>query len=283
MNWPTRNTHWDSSSLVPSLFPRAVSFSPVRWLLAAALLASFPGSTVPTRAEARPLLPAVQVGERLTYELSWLNILAGTAVLEVAEGGTHSQALLKLMMTAQSSPKVTRFYPVDNRVESLVSPDTFLSEHMTFHRREGKRKNDFDYTFHHDQGSVTAVKDGVAETLPIPPGTFDAISCLYYVRSLPQFTPGTTESLSVHHDKKNYKLEVRVEGLETIKGPWGKAEVIRLLVIMPFQGIFLNQGNIRVWLTNDGRRIPLRMKARVIIGSIVADLVSGTPGGGSHP
>lgn len=251
-------------------------------MLAASLLASLLGSSVRTWAETRPLLPAVQAGERLIYELSWLNILAGTAVLEVAEGG-NARAPLKLRMRAQSSPKVTRFYPVDNRVESLVNPDTFLSERMTFHRREGKRKNDFDYTFHHDQGTVTAVKDGASETLPIPPHTFDAISCLYYVRSLPQFTPGSKESLNVHHDKKNYKLEVRVEGMETIKGSWGKAETIRLLVIMPFQGIFLNQGNIRVWLTNDGRRIPLRMKARVIIGSIVADLVSGLPGGASQP
>jgi hypothetical protein len=48
-----------------------------------------------------------------------------------------------------------------------------------------------------------------------------------------------------------------------------------VLVIMPFQGLFLNQGNIRVWFTNDDRRIPVRMKAKVIIGSIVADLVSG--------
>jgi len=48
-----------------------------------------------------------------------------------------------------------------------------------------------------------------------------------------------------------------------------------VLVIMPFQGLFLNQGNIRVWFTTDDRRIPVRMKAKIIIGSIVADLVSG--------
>ena len=44
---------------------------------------------------------------------------------------------------------------------------------------------------------------------------------------------------------------------------------------MPFQGIFLNEGNIRVWLTNDARRVPVMMKAKVIIGSIVARLVDG--------
>ena len=55
-------------------------------------------------------------------------------------------------------------------------------------------------------------------------------------------------------------------------------ETAQVLVIMPFQGIFLNQGNIRVWFTTDERRIPLRMKAKVVIGSIVADLIEGLPG-----
>ena len=41
-------------------------------------------------------------------------------------------------------------------------------------------------------------------------------------------------------------------------------ETIRVLVVMPFEGIFLNKGNIRVWFTNDARRIPLRMKAKVV-------------------
>jgi hypothetical protein len=81
--------------------------------------------------------------------------------------------------------------------------------------------------------------------------------------------------MNVYHDKKNRKLDVRVEEIETVSGTWGEAETARVLVIMPFQGLFLNQGNIRVWFTNDDRRIPIRMKAKVIIGSIVADLVSG--------
>jgi hypothetical protein len=81
----------------------------------------------------------------------------------------------------------------------------------------------------------------------------------------------------VYHDKKNRKLDVRVEVIETVSGPWGEVETARVLVIMPFQGLFLNKGNIRVWFTNDERRIPVRMKAKVVIGSIVADLVSGLP------
>ena len=65
---------------------------------------------------ARPFI----VGERLTYEVSWLNLTAAIAVMEVApteeRGGTAS--LARLIGTAQSTPIITKFFPVDNRVES---------------------------------------------------------------------------------------------------------------------------------------------------------------------
>jgi hypothetical protein len=222
--------------------------------------------------------PSVQIGERLTYEITWLNILAGTAVMEVGDGGMGGDhPLARLVTTAQSSPLVTKFYPVDNRVESLVDPTTLQSDRMTFRRREGKRKDDFEYIFQHREGTVTVIKDGVTETLPIPPETLDIISCLYHVRNTLPLQPGSSLTMNVHHDKKNYQLTVRVEELERIDGSWGKSETARVIVIMPFQGIFLNQGNIKVWFTTDEHRIPLRMKARVIIGSVVADLVGGIP------
>jgi hypothetical protein len=217
-----------------------------------------------------------QVGEQLTYEISWLNITAGTAVMAVTGADTDgARPLAKLITTAQSRPAITKFFPVDNLVESIVDPATLLPEHLNFKRREGKKKEDFEYTFHQKEGRVTVVKGGRTETLEIPPGTQDVISCLYYARSELLLQPGSFLTMNVHHDKKNRKLDVRVEEIEIVSGPWGEVETARVLVVMPFQGLFLNQGNIRVWFTNDDRRIPVRMKAKVIIGSIVADLVSG--------
>jgi hypothetical protein len=217
-----------------------------------------------------------QVGERLTYEISWLNITAGTAVMAVNGAGMDGERpLATLITTAQSRPAITKFFPVDNRVESILDPATLLPEHLLFKRREGKKKEDIEYTFHQKEGTVTVVKDGTTETLEMPSGSQDVISCLYYARSTLPFRPGSSLTMNVHHDKKNRKIEVRAEEIETVSGPWGEIETVRVLVIMPFQGLFLNQGNIRVWFTNDARRIPVRMKAKVIIGSIVADLVGG--------
>ena len=251
------------------LLPRLVSFLTL-------LLALSPAGT-PSSADApHPLSRSFASGERLTYAISWMGITAASAVLEVTPAPPQQgHTMLRLLSTATSSPLVTKFYPVDNRVESLVDADTLSPQRLLFRRREGKRKNDFDVTFHHAQGTVLGIKDGQPFTIAIPPGTQDSISCLYYVRSVPSLQPGFSQVMTVHHDKKNYRLEVRIEGIEKVKGPWGEVEAIRALAIMPFQGIFLNKGNIRVWFTNDARRIPVKMKAKVIIGSIVANLVEG--------
>ena len=229
-----------------------------------------------------PSARSFHVGEQLTYEISWLNITAGTAVMAISAAGTDgNRPLAKLITTAQSTPFITKFFPVDNRVESIVDSATLFPEHLNFRRREGKKKEDIEYTFHQKEGRVTVVKGGTTETVEMPTGTQDVISCLYFARSTLSFQPGSSLTMNVYHDKKNRKLDVLVEEIETVSGSWGEVETARVLVIMPFQGLFLNQGNIRVWFTNDDRRIPVRMKAKVIIGSIVADLVSGWQGSSS--
>lgn len=222
-----------------------------------------------------------QIGERLTYEVSWLHITAATAVMEIAGmERAESRTRAKLVGTAQSRPILTAFFPVDNRVESEIDFATLVPEHMTFRRREGKKKEDIEYVFHQLEGTVTAVRGGATESLPIPAGTQDIISGLYHTRSALPLKPGASLTMNVYHDKKNRPVEVRVEGIETIESRWGDMETARVLVIMPFHGLFMNQGNIRVWLTTDERRTPVRMKAKVILGSIVADLVDGFSGVG---
>lgn len=223
-----------------------------------------------------PPQPSFSLGERFTYRVSWMGLHAATAVMEAGQAPPlDGRQTLRFVTTATSSPVVTKFYAVDNRVESIVDAETLVPRRLLFRRREGRRKNDFDVTFHHAQGNVLSIKDGQPTTIAIPPGTQDSISCLYAVRNMSSWQPGFSQTMTVHHDKKNYRLEVRIEAIEKVRGPWGEVEAIRALAIMPFQGIFLNEGNIRVWFTNDNRRIPVRMKARVIVGSVVADLIDG--------
>ena len=211
--------------------------------------------------------------ESLEYSISLLGIPAGTATMETyAQTLVNGLSVLQLNSTAKSNDFISLFFPVNNKVNSTVNARTLLPFHLLFQRREGTRQEDFDISFDHKAKQVTILKKGERRTMAIPEQTHDGLSCLYFLRRMTNLVPGRSVLLTIHHDKNNYEVEVQVEAIETVQGPWGEAEAIRLLAIMPFRGIFLNEGNIRFWLTNDVQRIPVKMEARVIVGSVKAVL-----------
>jgi hypothetical protein len=226
----------------------------------------------------RSQAPAFQPGESYRYMISWLGIPVGSATMEITDSPpTEQQPTLRLVTTAVSNPFLSKFFPVKNRVESIVDAQSFLPFEMVFQRREGKRHDDIEITFHRQERKASVTKNGKTSINPIPENIHDALSCLYFLRRQPSLDPGTSYFIDIFHDKKQYKVEAKIEKLQSIKGPWGTVPALRVLVIMPFQGIFLNEGNIQVWLTNDQEHTPLMMKAKVTIGSVKAVFQPSSP------
>ena len=74
-------------------------------------------------------------------------------------------------------------------------------------------------------------------------------------------------------DFKNYDLEVKVHKKERIEIPGlGAHDAILVEPIAKFKGIFMSKGKMQVWVTDDSRKIPLLMKSRIPVGSLVAVL-----------
>ena len=220
----------------------------------------------------------LQKDEFYQYSISLLGFPAGTGTLQATHNLTfHGQSRFRLTSTAQSNEFISLFFPVNNLVDSTIDADTLLPQHFIFQRREGNDHEDFDVTFHHEKQEVFIIKDGQLSTMSISSHTHGPLSFLYYVRNLEYLTPGHSLHMAVHHDKKNYEIEVKVEDIERVSGPWGEVEAIRCEAVMPFRGIFANHGNFHFWLTNDRNRVPLMMQANVIVGSVKAVLEGWTP------
>jgi hypothetical protein len=262
--------------------PSGVSFmtifisgrSPWRFLLPVVLMVhvfiGFPSAVAPA-ISAIPQADAlfVQPAESFQYGISWASIPVGSATMEITTATPAAdQSTLRLMTTAKSNKYLSRFFPVSDRVESTVDAQSLLPLRMVFQRREGNRRDDFHITFDRQEGRAHVIKNGETTIQEIPPDIHDAISCLYYLRRQPSLEKGSSFFLHIHHNKENYQIEARVEGVEAVAGPWGTVSAIRVLVITPSQGIFSNEGNIRVWLTNDRHHIPLMLNAKVTFGSV---------------
>ena len=228
-----------------------------------------------------PLIEAFKPGETLTYEISWSEfVTAGTAVMEVkGEILPKGKPILKFIATTHSAGMVDKFYRVNDRLESVFDPRIMQSLKFSLKESHGKKKRRRELVFDHVQKTVLSTKnDDPPETLAILDPTQDALSSLYYLRTRDDFIVGKAIIIQVHDSGKNWSVEVQTLGREKVTTPAGKFSTIKVRTFPKYEGVFMNKGEIFIWLTDDKRKIPVLMKSTISIGSIVSTLMKMEPG-----
>src|SRR2546422_11446746 len=106
--------------------------------------------------------------------------------MEVAERQTLAgRPVVKLVHTARSNEFISTFYPVNNRVESLLDEEAGYPHHLLFKRREGRRKKDIEVLFDQAAHRATGTKDGTTETMAGAPRAQGTPSAVYFLRAAP--------------------------------------------------------------------------------------------------
>ena len=235
----------------------------------------------PTATYIQTRIEALNPGEILTYDISWSNIVtAGTAIMEIKEGTQQDgKQVLRFIATTHSAGLVDTFYRVNDSLESVFDPETMQSLKFSLNESHGKKKRRRELVFDQVHKTVLSIKnDDPPETLTILDQTQDALSALYYLRTRDDFIVGKPIVIQVHDSGKNWSVEVQTLGREQVKTPAGKFATIKVRTFPKYEGVFMNKGEIFIWLTDDKRKIPVLMKSTIAIGSIVSTLTKMEPG-----
>jgi hypothetical protein len=224
-----------------------------------------------TRADQDPAPLPFSPGEDLRFAVKFGMVRAGEARLAVESlEMVDKEPAYKLVSTAASTRFFSTFFEVDDRVTSLWSVRRRVP--LVFEKRiheGGYHKNE---TVHFDQtAGIAHYADG--KDMEILPGAQDVLSAFYYVRSRP-LEPGKTIEVPNHSDGKNYPLAVKVLRRERVQVPAGEFSCIVVEPLLKTAGLFKQEGRLTIWLTDDARRMPVLMKSKVAVGSIVAELES---------
>jgi hypothetical protein len=257
-------------------YGRALRTTAILCVLAAAV-AFIPDAFCAERKSAvvQPRIKAFQPGERLTYEISWSNIVAaGTVVMEVkSEMLPEGRNVLRFMVTTRSSGAIEKFYPVNDAIQSIFDPQIMQSLSYSLKESHGKRKKHRDLAFDHVRKTVVNKQDDdPPETLTVPDPVQDALSMIYYLRTLADFSIGKVITVNVFDSGKNWSDEITVLGKETIKTPAGEFSTIKVSSSPKYEGNFLNKGEVFIWLTDDSRKVPVVMKSTTSVGAFVSTL-----------
>jgi hypothetical protein len=209
--------------------------------------------------------------EKLTYRISLLKIPVGTALIEAI----NKDGELRITTRILSNSVLSTIYPVDDQVETRMIKGNYLLTRVR--QKEGNYRGDFGFTLmlrEHKAFWVDRIRNRY-DYQPLPDEkAMDVVSGFYYLRNL-QMEVGKEISLPIFDSEEYALTQVEVERRERISLPGGD-EVDTLVIHHLFKtaGFFRRTGDIRIWLTDDRFRVPVRLETFITLGKVTAEIVS---------
>lgn len=227
-------------------------------------------ATAPFAGHAEPEEPG-QSGERLEFVLKWSFVVAGYSTMQIEPAG---EGRLLMSITTKSSPFLSTFYKVHDRMESLVrDTDSMLPYYYHLKLREGKHRKERRVTYNQDAGTIVLnnIKDNKVKEYDALGEINDMISAFHRVRGLVGDV-GDDVAVRVFDDGKLYDITVRVIKKETVTVPAGTFDTVVIMPELKSEGIFVRKGKMLIWLTDDERHMPVKIKSKIKVGAVNAYL-----------
>ncbi|GAV20297.1 hypothetical protein MMIC_P1262 [Mariprofundus micogutta] len=219
----------------------------------------------------KPCMP--YIGEHLSFNVDWEFINAGSASMDIhpAPNGWQVKTIAKTNKALDIFRKVRDYITAEGVCVNGRMQSTLFDANLQERKYSAKKRTEF--LWQKDQ--VTHTQNQVTEHFDVPAGHLSVIDAFLAVRGL-NLEAGKTVNIPVFDSRKRYEIEVNVsEKKEVIKAPWG--EKVSCIIVKPklkTAGIFTNKGEMTIWMTDDGRHIPIKVMAKIKFGRIFARLTS---------
>ena len=109
----------------------------------------------------------------------------------------------------------------------------------------------------------------------MPKNAQDLVSGYYYLRTLnfDKLKEGDILTIDAFFDDEIYDFQIRFLGRESVKTKLGQIKSIVLSPIMPENSLFDGENSVKVWISDDSNKVPLKIKAEMFVGAVEIDIV----------
>jgi hypothetical protein len=228
-----------------------------------------PGPSEPPAANNTLVGVPFRVGEQLNYQVYLPNIAApiARATFQVrARSKYFNQDGLLFTVNAETTNALQTLFVADEKISSYVNPQTLLPFQTELNLSEGRTRVNTKLTINQDYGRVTTDK---GERIEIPVGTHDYLSFFYLVRTF-NLTIDKRNAISILVNNKPKTLFITALKRESIQ--LGSQSIPAIQLSLTTDDPQPDKFQLRGWLSDDRRRLPLRLTALTKIGMIRADL-----------
>ena len=214
---------------------------------------------------------AFRAGEKLTFNVNYGFVTAGIATMEIDGIRRISvRNAYHVLFRVNTVPSFDWIFKVRDRYETFIDTEGLFPWRFEQHIREGSYSRDFSAFFDQRRGKAKT-SDGQYD---IPPYVNDILSAFYYARTLDYSKMKVNDMVLLQNFYKDkvYDLNVKYLGKETVTVTAGTFDCIIVEPLVQEGGLFKSEGSITVWLSDDDLKLPIKVKTKVVIGSIDAEL-----------
>lgn len=221
---------------------------------------------------------AFKQGEELTFKVSFgfLNAAEAKMIVHPNVVSMNNRPTYKIDVFGQTLG-VFKLFKVNDNWGSYLDTTKIIPYQSYRHIEEGnyrkhervifdhQKKNAHVRLYDRENKEVVDTKD-----YPIPANVQDIVSGFYLLRTmdLKKLKKGETVSIQGFFDKELYNLRLIYGGKETIDTILGKVDTFVFSPIMPKNKLFRGEKPITVWVTDDQNKIPVKIKAKLFVGSL---------------
>ncbi len=195
-----------------------------------------------------------------------LGVAGGELTLTASPAELQGRPTYRFEMSAVSNAFLSKLFLVRDTIVSWIDPKSFRSLRFEKHTVEGKRVKDELTEFDYEKKVVRSE----GEVFPLEEATLDSLSSVYYVRTLSLEGDKPIEFQVFSGQPR--ALVVELKGRETVSVPAGSFQTIR--VEPRSTGTGLMGKNLVLWLTDDVRKIPVQLRSKLKVGTLVGKLKS---------
>ncbi len=216
-----------------------------------------------------------KAGEGYSYKVKYGVIPIGLADVEVHQKifNVDNTPCYRVNVFGRTTG-VTDLFKVRNTYRSFIDTTAILPLKFEYSAREGNFKRDQTYDFDHQKHTVTKLDKDKKEVYKVPVFVQDMISGYYYLRTVDfsKMKVGETVSAPLFFDKDIYNMKVRYVGKDVVKTRFGKIKVLKLNPVLPKNELFKGEDAIRIWVSDDKNRVPIRIEADMYVASVNLEL-----------
>jgi hypothetical protein len=227
---------------------------------------------------------ALSPGEAFTYRVGW-GIFGGAGEIKISARNETLAGLpqLRFITTTATRGFIRVIYPFNAAAESIFDPHNgrLLATHAT--STAGHQLTEASMIFDYAKATASYIDRLHPErnkpALVIPSGSpTDLITGLIQARTY-ALKPGDKCPALVLFDDEFYELTIVADHYEKIHTPLGDFKTLVLIPRMEKdpKGMFKRGSEVRVWISQDSRHLPVQLEVKFKFGTAIAHLTAYTP------